>query len=169
MPELHTTYNTIENDSGDKTNFTSQKAEQEMDDVQEDMEYDVDEEEAYWERFDAEAQNVYEIWWKEKRHHGRDREECDGVVKFDNQYFILRAYGEGPQGPYITLEKAILAGELNYVYEFTIQINAPTLSDESLEQILYYAGTLKHTLVINGNKWRTKAGRKLEPEPEDNR
>ncbi len=134
-----------------------------MDEIDE----DVDDEEAYWERFDSEAQKVYEIWWKASRRHDRDSEESDSVFFFDNQYFIKPPYGEDLIGPYPTLGAAILAGELNHVYEFTFQIDAPTLSDENLQELLYYAGTLKHTLTINGKKWRTKAGRKLEPIPDE--
>ncbi len=85
---------------------------------------------------------------------------------FEGQYFTLPAFGEDAQGPYPTLEAAILTGELNKVYEFTFQIDAPTLSDEELQELLYYGGTLKHTLTVNGKKWRTKAGRRLEPVPE---
>ena len=130
------------------------------------MEESDEDEEAYWERFDEEAQIVYETWWQESRYHARDREESDVVFLFDKQYFFFPAYWDEPQGPYATLERAVLAGELNYVYEFTFQIDAPTMSDESLQELLYYAGILQHTLTVNGKKWRVKAGRKLEPVPE---
>jgi hypothetical protein len=118
--------------------------------------------EAYWERFDKEAQSVYEIWWKQSRKNAPDDELCVEVFLFDNQYFVHIGEGEF-QRPYATLEAAILAEELNDVYEHTFEINAPTLSDEYLQGLLYYAGTLKHTLIVNGKKWRAKAGRKLEP------
>jgi hypothetical protein len=130
------------------------------------MEEDDGDEEAYWERFGEESQTMYEIWWKQSRLHARDVEECDMVVLFDNQYFILPGFGDDRRGPYATLEAAILVGELNNVYENTFQIDAPTLSDEYLQELLYYAGTLKHNLIVNGKKWRAKAGRKLEPVPE---
>jgi hypothetical protein len=126
-----------------------------------------EDEETYWDRFGEESQTVFEIWWKQSRHHARDDEVRDAVVLFDKEYFIiLLAQGDEPQGPYGTVESAILAGELNHVYEHTFQIDAPTLSHKSLQELLYYAGTLKHTLIINGKKWRVKAGCRLEPVPQ---
>jgi hypothetical protein len=129
------------------------------------MKENDEDEEAYWERFDEEAQTVYEIWWKQSCKNAPDDELCVEVFLFDNQYYIHIGEGE-LRGPYANLEAANLSEELNDVYEHTFEINAPTLSDEYLQELLHYAGTLKHTLKVNGKKWRAKAGRKLEPMPE---
>lgn len=130
------------------------------------LEGDEEDKDAYWDRFETEAQIIFETWFWMSRYHARDIEGSEGVALFDNQYFILLPEGEGLQGPYATLEGAILAGELNHVYEFTFKIDAPTLSDESLKELLYYDGTFKHTLIVNGKKWRTRPGSKLEPVPD---
>lgn len=120
-----------------------------------------DELEEFWEILDREGQVVYSREWVSSNIH--DIGIFEQVVRYQNQYYFYDMNGEGPHGPFHSLERAVIASGLHEVHEAIAEIESSELDVEKLQSLLVYTGQLSHTLLVNGQKWHTRPGAKLAP------
>lgn len=120
------------------------------------------EEEGIGERLEEFGKVVYSYSSEWKSGKSRPWEDTSKVIQLEDEYYL--SWNEGEiNGPYLLLENAIRAGELQLITEETYEIESSVLDDNALQSLLVYKGILPHTLLINGRKWHSKAGQKVVP------
>lgn len=120
-----------------------------------------DELEEFWEILDREGQVVYSREWHSQG--VRDWNIVEQILRFQNLFYYYDMNGDGPYGPFHSLERAVMASGLYEVHEAITNIETSELDVEGLQALLVYTGQLSHTLLVNGQNWHTRPGAKLAP------
>jgi hypothetical protein len=122
-----------------------------------------DEEEEDCENLEEYGKVVYSHSYEWESSRSRPEEFSCKIIQYNDKYYFTLPEGEGIKGPYRTLQQAVQAGELHLVTEESRMIESPVLEDDALQSLLVYSGVLPHTIIVNGRKWHSKAGKKVAP------